>query len=125
MKKIIFGVFALAVLLLAGCSTITMPYKVTDNPVGSKTGEVTATFLFGQIYDDWFLHHSDVTPNNRDGYAGAITSTRFSGLLLPIGGDFTLSKAAANGGITKISTVEIRTETNPFIVKRTLIVTGN
>jgi hypothetical protein len=92
MKKIVFGALALTVLLLAGCSTITLPYAASDNPVGSKTGEVTASFLFGY---------------------------------LPLGGDFSLSGAAANGGVTKIATVEVRTEANPFIVKKTLIVTGN
>jgi hypothetical protein len=92
MKKIVFGVLALAVLLLAGCSSITVPYAATDNPVGSKTGEVTTSYLFG---------------------------------VLPLGGDFTLSGAAANGGVTKISTVEVRVDANPFIVKQTLIVTGN
>jgi hypothetical protein len=92
MKKIVIGALALAVLLLAGCSSITVPYGATDNPVGSKTGEVTASFLFGYV---------------------------------PTGGEFTLSGAAANGGITKIATVEVRTDANPFIVKKTLIVTGN
>jgi hypothetical protein len=92
MKKIVFGALALLVLLLAGCSSLTLPYAVTDNPVGSKIGEVTSSFLFGT---------------------------------LPLGGDFTLSAAAANGGVTKIATVEVRTDVNPFITKKTLIVTGN
>jgi PBP1b-binding outer membrane lipoprotein LpoB len=101
MKKIVLGALVLAVLLLAGCSSLTVPYGVTDNPVGSKTGEVTESYLFGQIL-----------PN------GIISG-------IPMGGDFTLSGAAANGGITKISTVEVRVDANPFILKRTLIVTGN
>jgi hypothetical protein len=44
---------------------------------------------------------------------------------IPLGGEFTYSGAAANGGITKIATAEIRVDTNPFILKRALIVTGN
>jgi hypothetical protein len=92
MKKIVFGVLALAVLLLAGCSSLTVPYAVTDNPVGNKVGEVSESFLFGRI---------------------------------PLGGEYTLSAAAANGGVTKIATVEERIERTPFILKRTLIVTGN
>jgi hypothetical protein len=100
MKKIVFGALALAVLLLAGCSSITLPYAATDNPVGSKTGEVTESYLFAGSYG---------------GYTWGI----------PLGGEFTLSGAAANGGITKISTVEVRVDANPFILKRTLIVTGN
>jgi hypothetical protein len=102
MKKIVFGVLALTVLLLAGCSSLTVPYAATDNPVGSKTGETTASWLFGGI---------------------AVGNYSLSGI--PLGGEFTLSAAAANGGITKISTVEVRSEINPFILKKTLIVTGN
>jgi hypothetical protein len=101
MKKIVFGVLALAVLLLAGCSSITVPLAATDNPVGSKTGEVTTSYLFGVTFGPYV-------------YSG-----------IPLGGEFTLSGAAANGGITKIATVEVRTDANPFIVKKTLIVTGN
>jgi hypothetical protein len=105
MKKIVFGALALTVLLLAGCSSITVPLAVTDNPVGSKTGEVTASFLFaGNI-----VYGPIVIPSPG----------------IPLGGEFTLSGAAANGGITKIATVEVRTEENPFITKKTLIVTGN
>jgi hypothetical protein len=42
MKKIIFSVLTLAALLLAACTTITTPVAITDNPVGTKTGEATA-----------------------------------------------------------------------------------
>jgi hypothetical protein len=101
MKKIVFGALALAVLLLAGCGSITVPYMATDNPVGSKTGEASESYLFGQVLPNGML------------------------VGIPLGGEFTLSGAAANGGITKVATVEIRTEANPFILKRTLIVTGN
>jgi hypothetical protein len=101
MKKIVFGALALAVLLLAGCSSITLPYAATDNPVGSKTGEVTESILFRVVSQ------------------GIVVFPGF-----PLGGEFTLSGAAANGGITKIATVEVRTDANPFITKNTLIVTG-
>ncbi|MDR1636715.1 MAG: TRL-like family protein [Treponema sp.] len=101
MKKIVFGALALAVLLLAGCSSTTVPYAATDNPVGSKTGEGTESYLFGLVL-----------PN------GIIAG-------IPLGGEYNLSGAAANGGITKIATVEVRIDTKPFILKRTLIVTGN
>jgi hypothetical protein len=50
MKKIIFGVLVLSVLLLsAACTSITRPVAITDNPVGSKTGETTASYLFGRL----------------------------------------------------------------------------
>jgi uncharacterized protein YceK len=39
MKKVIFGTLVLAVMLLAGCTTVTTPYGVTENPVGDKVGE--------------------------------------------------------------------------------------
>jgi hypothetical protein len=138
MKKIVFGAFALAVLLLAGCSSLTVPYMVTDNPVGSKTGEVTESYLFGGIVP---LPVSSILPAipvpTAAPESGSILpvsppalSIRGGDMVsiltgIPLGGDFSLSSAAANGGITKIATVEIRTEANPFIVKRTLIVTGN
>jgi hypothetical protein len=105
MKKIVFGVLALTVLLLAGCSSLTVPYAATDNPVGSKTGEVTAS---------WFLPGASV---------GNYYTLLGGGI--PLGGEFTLSAAAANGGITKIATVEERVDANLFILKKTLIVTGN
>jgi hypothetical protein len=93
MKKIILGVLVLAVLLLAAaCTSITSPVGITDNPVGSKTGEATASYLFG---------------------------------VLQISGDLGLSTAAANGGISKIATVENRIESNPFMTKITTIVTGD
>lgn len=92
MKKIIFGVLALSVLLLtAACVSITKPVAITDNPVGSKTGEATASYLFGRIQ---------------------------------LSGDLGLSTAAANGGVSKIATVEQRIESNPFMTKITTIVTG-
>jgi hypothetical protein len=92
MKKIILGVLVLSVLLLtAACTSVTVPVGITDNPVGSKTGEATASYLFGYI---------------------------------PLSSDTGYSTAAANGGISKIATVEKRTESNPFITKITTIVTG-
>ncbi|MDR1099285.1 MAG: TRL-like family protein [Treponema sp.] len=95
MKKICFVVLALALMSLAACSSITTPVMITDNPVGSKTGEVTATVSYIPLI----------------GYV--VTS-----------GDSSLSSAAANGGITRIATVERRVETTPFSTKITTIVTG-
>jgi hypothetical protein len=45
MKKLVFAVLALVVLSLAACSTITIPDDITDNPVGTKTGESNAILL--------------------------------------------------------------------------------
>ncbi|MDR1277124.1 MAG: TRL-like family protein [Treponema sp.] len=96
MKKFVFAVLALAALSLAACSTITTPVSITDNPVGPKTGEATAV----------------VTLIPGVGYI--VTK-----------GDMSLSTAAANGGVTRIATVEQRVETTLAQVKITTIVTGN
>ncbi|MDR2185529.1 MAG: hypothetical protein LBO80_07695 [Treponema sp.] len=92
MKKAIFALVVLAVLLAAACTTITVPVTITDNAVGDKIGETTESFLFGRLY---------------------------------ISGSGALSAAAANGGVTKIATVEQRVTRNPFMTKVTTIVTGN
>ncbi|MDR1375041.1 MAG: TRL-like family protein [Treponema sp.] len=92
MKKAIFALVVLAVLLMAACSTITLPVEITDNPVGDKVGETTESYLFGYLY---------------------------------ISGSGAYSAAAANGGVTKIATVEKRIVSNPFMTKVTTIVTGN
>jgi hypothetical protein len=92
MKKAIFALVVLAVLLVAACSTYVLPVEITDNPVGSKVGETTESFLFGYLY---------------------------------LGGSGGYADAAANGGVTKIATVEKRISTNPFMTKITTIVTGN
>lgn len=48
MKKIAILCALVALLVLAGCTTIT-PVGATGNPVGSKVGESSASFLFGII----------------------------------------------------------------------------
>lgn len=47
----------------------------------------------------------------------------FNGLVLD-GGDGSIKKAAEDGGITKISTVDYETKTGIFITRVTTIVTG-
>jgi hypothetical protein len=93
MKKLVLAVLVLTVVMLAACSSITYPVAITDNPVGSKTGESTYTLLLSAI---------------------------------PLSNDFSYSTAAANGGISKIATVETRVEKTfgYLLVKVTTIVTG-
>lgn len=91
MKKLVLAILVLVVLTLAACSSLTLPVEITDNPVGPKTGEATATQI-GPIL---------------------------------LSGDISYSTAAANGGVTKIATVERRFEKTLFVVKVTTIVTGN
>ena len=46
MKKIAILSALVALLLLAGCTTI-VPVGATGNPVGSKVGEASGSYLFG------------------------------------------------------------------------------
>lgn len=48
MKKVLFGSLIALSLALASCAT-TMPLTATSNPVGSKMGQASATYLFGYI----------------------------------------------------------------------------
>ncbi|MDR2305111.1 MAG: TRL-like family protein [Treponema sp.] len=102
MKKIILGALVLVLIILAGCSSITVPVAATANPVGSKVGEATENRIFG----------------------GAFIRMGTNGFLLFVTGDKGLSTAAANGGVSRIATVEQRIDRNPFITKITTIVTG-
>ena len=92
MKKIVkIASVVLVVMFMLSCS-VTAPLTATSNPIGSKTGEASATFLVGY---------------------------------LPISGDYSIQKAAMEGGITEISTVDVKTTPGLFTVKLTTIVTGN
>lgn len=48
MKKILFGSVIALSLALASCAS-TLPLTATSNPVGSKMGQASATYLFGTI----------------------------------------------------------------------------
>ena len=96
MKKI-FTIIA-ATGLLDSCS-LTVPVTATNNRIGSKVGIAEATCLFASP-------------------AGGSLS---SGLVL---GDFSIAKAAKNGGITKIETVDLKTQNFLLFTKNSLIVTG-
>ena len=90
MKKLALAIVA-ALILFASCSTVT-PVCATSNPVGSKVGEATATYLFGYI---------------------------------PLGScDMGIQKAAKQGGITLISTVDSKVSAGLFTTKITTVVTG-
>lgn len=96
MKKIAVVCAMVALLVLAGCTSVT-PIGATSNAVGSKVGESTATFLFG-------------------GPAFGIPMG---------GGDVSIQTAAQNGGISSISTVDQKIVNYYFMTKVTTIVTGN
>lgn len=50
MKKYVFILLAVLVIMgVTGCA-ITQPFDLTENPVGSKVGEATGTLAFGGAY---------------------------------------------------------------------------
>jgi hypothetical protein len=107
MKKVILGTLVLMLIILAGCTSITLPVAATANPVGSKVGEATENRIFGgRIFSRKYYGYEEIL------------------LVLFYSGDKGLSTAAANGGVSRIATVERRIEKNPFITKITTIVTG-
>lgn len=94
MKRILaLSVIGIAILVIAGCSTVT-PMGATSNEIGPKVGEASAAYLFGY---------------------------------LPLGleQDYGIAAAAANGGISEISTYDVKVYTiGSFYVEYTTIVTG-
>ena len=90
MKKIAIMCAMVALLVLAGCTTV-LPVTASGNAVGSKVGESSCGFLF------W----------------------------LPMNGDASVRAAAGNGGITTVSTVDMKVTTYlGFYTTVTTIVTG-
>ena len=79
LKLFFLGVAGMALLGLSSC-TVTMPLAATSNPVGSKVGISKATGYFGPV-----------------------------GMGLYFNQDYSIQTAAKNGGIKKISTVDVRT----------------
>ncbi|WP_037572132.1 TRL domain-containing protein [Spirochaeta cellobiosiphila] len=88
------GKFLTALVLFASIMscTITTPGTATSNPVGSKTGEATGSFIFG----------------------------------IPMGTnlDMGIQKAALNGGISTVSTVDVKYTWLVVLTKVTTVVTG-
>ncbi len=92
MKKASVLLVVMIIALLAGCTT-TMPGGITGETLGPKTGEATATFIFG----------------------------------LPMNADAGIATAAANGGITQVTSYDVNVwwPLIPVYAKVTTIVTGN
>lgn len=97
MKKVSVSTLAAAVLAIAATSCVTTePVCATGNAIGSKTGEVTTTLFFGML----------PLPFDQSENGGVLA-------------------AAKAGGITKVSTVDVKTDNLlNLIVKKTTIVTG-
>ena len=96
MKKIAVLCAMIALLVLAGCTTI-QPIATSGSVSGSKTGEATAMFLG----------------------PSAISGIPFGSA------DLSIEKAAENGGITSVASVSQKTVNYWFVCKVTTIVTGN
>jgi hypothetical protein len=101
MKKVIFALAAiLAVFMFMACTTtVARPVDASNNPIGSKVGEQSESVT---VILNMFPFNYSI--------------------------DASASKAAQNGGITRIATVDIRTEVvNKVFIKDityTTIVTG-
>lgn len=65
------------------------------------------------------------TSNPLGSKVGIYTQTSFLGFPPPANNDAAIAKAALNGGITKISTVDFRSTWMLFIMKYETIVTGD
>ena len=102
MKKIlsILGIGA----IMASCS-LTTPVTATNNTIGSKVGTSESTCLFA-------VPVSAIGPN----------ATLSSGIVL--NSKYGIVDAAKNGGISKISTVDLKVQNFYLFTKQTIIVTG-
>lgn len=110
MKALKLTIITLAVAALSSCS-ITQPLYLTNNAIGSKVGKSTTGSIFG---------------------AGASSAGRYAPMYgysagyygLTFNKNFGIYEAAKQGGISKIATVDMRTDWYVFFTKRTYIVTG-
>lgn len=92
MKKVVLILAVVAMIMMVGCAAVT-PLAATSNPVGTKVGESSASYLLGFF---------------------PMSSTSDAGI----------QKAAQNGGITRISTVDVKEKNMFFLRTVTTIVTG-
>jgi len=101
MKKIICLVLALVTIFTMTACSVVIPIGATGNNLGSKVGEASTKFLglFSVNVDE----------------AGKITL---------VDGDSSVATAAKNGGITKISTVDVKLVLDKVFFTITTVVTG-
>lgn len=97
--KAIFILFC-SVTLLSSCA-LTLPYAVTNNTIGTKTGVSSTISIFGRP--------SPATP----GYHGLIFNRNFG-----------VVEAAKNGKINKVGSVDLKVTTYVLFNKQEFIVTG-
>lgn len=102
MKKHIFIILACVALLATSCS-VTHPYQVTNNPIGSKKGKSSTIALFTMGY--------------RTPLIASSTGIRFNK-------NYGILEAAKKGKITRVGAVDLQFTHYILFSKYTLIVTG-
>jgi hypothetical protein len=102
MKKHLLIIIAFVAMLAASCS-VTHPYQVTNNPIGTKKGKSSTTVIFG---------------------LGARTAIRYSSSGIRFNKNYGIIEAAKKGKITRIGSVDLQYTSYFFYGKYTLIVTG-
>lgn len=89
-------------MLAASCS-VTHPYQVTSNPIGTKKGKSSTVVVFG---------------------LGVRTPLRFSSTGIRFNKNYGIIEAAKKGKINRIGSVDLQYTSYIFFGKYTLIVTG-
>ncbi len=98
MKKYIYG--SIIIGMMASCS-MTRPYAVTNNKLGSKTGVSKTNIIFG-----------------------ASTGNALSSGVFVTNKNFGVIEAAKNGKVSKIGAVDVKTTNFLLFQKVEVIVTG-
>lgn len=98
MKKYILGTLVIG--LMASCS-VTRPYAVTNNTIGSKQGVSKTNILFG-----------------------ASTGNTLAAGLIVTNKNFGVIEAAKNGKLNTVATVDVKTTNFLFFQKVEVMVTG-
>jgi hypothetical protein len=97
------------VFLVSSCS-VSYPFLLTNNPIGSKKGKSTTVTLFGG---------SGRYATSPAPFQG---KSVYNGIML--NKDFGLPEAVKKGKISKVATVDIRYDWYFFFSKTTFLVTG-
>lgn len=109
MKKIFFGLSI--TILLSSCS-LTVPYTITNNAIGAKTG-VSSTISIFSGGGRRAAHLAPLAGNGKVIYHGIILNS-----------DFGILEAAKNGKISKIGAIDFKITTYLFFTKQEFIVSG-
>ncbi|MCA6435488.1 MAG: hypothetical protein IM600_10730 [Bacteroidetes bacterium] len=111
MKKMKLALVVAITAIMCSCS-ITQPMYLTNNPIGNKVGKSTTVCLFSGGGRN-AAQFAPMAYGYSTGYYGLITNQNFS-----------IYEAAKQANISKIATVDMRTDWYLFFTKKTYIVTG-